>query len=69
MAASALFVLDLKGRIILSRDYRGDVPAKNVEKFITKVNELEDTGDLRSSHVLQITFKLHERGHDWSSES
>lgn len=54
MAASALFVLDLKGRIILSRDYRGDVPARNVEKFISKVNELEDTGELH--HPLSNSF-------------
>jgi len=44
MAASALFILDLKGRVILSRDYRGDVPPKSVESFISRVNELEETG-------------------------
>lgn len=45
MAASALFILDLKGRVILSRDYRGDVAPKLVERFISRVNELEDTGE------------------------
>ena len=44
MAASALFILDLKGRVILSRDYRGDIAPKNVDRFISRVNELEDTG-------------------------
>ena len=44
MAASALFILDLKGRIILSRDYRGDIAPKNIDRFISRVNELEDTG-------------------------
>lgn len=44
MAASALFVLDLKGRILLSRDYRGDVNPKQAERFITKLNELEESG-------------------------
>lgn len=44
MAASALFILDLKGRVILSRDYRGDVSAKSIERFISKVSELEETG-------------------------
>ena len=44
MAASALFVLDLKGRILLSRDYRGDVNPKQAERFITKLNELEEAG-------------------------
>ncbi len=44
MAASAVFILDLKGRPILIRDYRGDVSTKYAERFITKVNELEETG-------------------------
>ena len=44
MAASALFILDLKGKVILSRDYRGDISPKNIERFITKVSELEETG-------------------------
>lgn len=44
MATSAIFILDLKGRIILSRDYRGDVATKYAERFITMINELEETG-------------------------
>eukprot|EP00891_Asterochloris_glomerata_P007409 jgi/Astpho2/7409/fgenesh1_pm.00114_%23_15_t len=44
MAASALFVLDLKGRILLSRDYRGDVTSKQAERFISKLNDLEEKG-------------------------
>jgi AP-1 complex subunit mu len=26
MVASALFIMDLKGKIIISRNYRGDIP-------------------------------------------
>ncbi|BDA40391.1 AP-1 complex subunit mu-1 [Coccomyxa sp. Obi] len=44
MAASAVFILDLKGHVILFRDYRGDVPIKHAERFITKLNELEEAG-------------------------
>ncbi|KAK9805774.1 hypothetical protein WJX73_008271 [Symbiochloris irregularis] len=44
MATSAIFILDLKGKVILCRDYRGDVAPKNAEKFITRVNELEESG-------------------------
>ena len=44
MAASALFILDLKGHVILFRDYRGDVPLKHAERFITKLAELEEAG-------------------------
>ncbi len=47
MAASAVFILDLKGHVILFRDYRGDVPIKHAERFITKLNELEEAGKVR----------------------
>ncbi len=33
--ASAVFVLDLKGKILISRDYRGDVPKSAVDKYDT----------------------------------
>ncbi|MCD7463857.1 AP-1 complex subunit mu-1 [Datura stramonium] len=45
-AASALFLLDMKGRCLISRDYRGDISAQQVEKFFTKL--LEKEGDLES---------------------
>jgi hypothetical protein len=32
MVASAIYILDLKGKIIIARDYRGDVPKAAVEK-------------------------------------
>lgn len=47
MSVSAVFVLDLKGRVLLSRDYRGDVSLKVAEKFIIKLNELEEAGKAR----------------------
>lgn len=49
MAASAVFILDLKGHVILFRDYRGDVPVKYAERFITKLNELEEAGKVNLS--------------------
>ncbi|PIN21191.1 Adaptor complexes medium subunit family [Handroanthus impetiginosus] len=45
-AASALFVLDIKGRCLISRDYRGAVSAGQVEKFFSKL--LEKEGDIES---------------------
>lgn len=51
MSVSAVFVLDLKGRVLLSRDYRGDVSLKVAEKFIIKLNELEEAGKARSCAV------------------
>ena len=46
MACSAILVLDLKGRVLLARDYRGDIPLKYADRFIAKINELEDAGKL-----------------------
>ncbi|XVF43951.1 hypothetical protein PTKIN_Ptkin02bG0081800 [Pterospermum kingtungense] len=45
-AASALFLLDIKGRVLVWRDYRGDVSATQVERFFTKLIEKE--GDPQS---------------------
>jgi AP-1 complex subunit mu len=33
MTASAVFILDLKGKVIISRNYRGDIPMNCVERF------------------------------------
>lgn len=40
-AASALFLLDIKGRVLIWRDYRGDVSAVQAERFFTKFIEKE----------------------------
>lgn len=40
-AASALFLLDIKGRVLIWRDYRGDVTAVEAERFFTKLIEKE----------------------------
>ena len=40
-AASALFLLDIKGRVLIWRDYRGDVSAVDAERFFTKLIEKE----------------------------
>jgi AP-1 complex subunit mu len=42
MAASALFVLDQKGKILISRNYRGDVPMSVASRFIAKIIEEEE---------------------------
>ena len=33
MPASALYLMDLKGKILLSRNYRGDIPMSTSDKF------------------------------------
>ncbi|KAL9325341.1 hypothetical protein ACSQ67_005986 [Phaseolus vulgaris] len=45
-AVSALFLLDIKGRVLIWRDYRGDVTAVEAERFFTKLIEKE--GDPQS---------------------
>ena len=40
--ASALFFLDLKGKTLLARNYRGDIPMSAVEKFPVLLSEAED---------------------------
>ncbi|KAL1921191.1 uncharacterized protein VTP21DRAFT_10907 [Calcarisporiella thermophila] len=40
--ASAVFILDLKGKVLISRNYRGDIPLSAVEKFMPLVMEAEE---------------------------
>ncbi|KAG9295396.1 hypothetical protein G9A89_013425 [Geosiphon pyriformis] len=40
--ASAIFVLDLKGKVLISRNYRGDIPLSAVERFMPLVLEAEE---------------------------
>lgn len=43
MVASAIFLTDLSGKSIISRNYRGDVPlTKAIERFANYLNEVED---------------------------
>lgn len=46
MTISAIYFLDNKGKVIISRDYRGNIPSKCVERFIQKVLE-EDENELK----------------------
>lgn len=43
MVASAVFITDLQGKGIISRDYRGDVPiTKAIEVFTKYLGDVED---------------------------
>ena len=35
--ASAIYILDLKGKMLISRDYKGDTPHSVMEKFVKRV--------------------------------
>uniref|UniRef100_A0A7C8Z8K2 MHD domain-containing protein n=1 Tax=Opuntia streptacantha TaxID=393608 RepID=A0A7C8Z8K2_OPUST len=54
-AASGLFLLDVKGRVLIWRDYRGDVTAVEAERFFTKLLGKEDD-------VISQGPVVHERG-------
>jgi AP-1 complex subunit mu len=42
--ASSLFILDLKGKTLLCRNYRGDIPMSAVDKFMPLMYDLEEEG-------------------------
>ncbi|CAP31321.2 Protein CBR-APM-1 [Caenorhabditis briggsae] len=44
MSISGLFILDLKGNVVISRNYRGDVDMSCIEKFMPLLVEKEDEG-------------------------
>uniref|UniRef100_A0A1I7Z9K1 MHD domain-containing protein n=1 Tax=Steinernema glaseri TaxID=37863 RepID=A0A1I7Z9K1_9BILA len=51
MSCSGIFILDLKGSVIMSRNYRGDIEMSNIEKFMPLLMEKEEEG--KPSPVLQ----------------
>jgi hypothetical protein len=42
MVASAIFLMDLKGKVIISRNYRGDIPPNVAERFSLYVQEKDE---------------------------
>lgn len=51
MPASAVYILDHKGKILISRNYRGDVPLNVADKFVTKI--LNDDEDLNNAPIIE----------------
>jgi AP-1 complex subunit mu len=43
MVASAVFILDLKGKVLIARNYRGDVNMGCVEKFLPLMLDEEES--------------------------
>ncbi|TRY55190.1 hypothetical protein DNTS_032669 [Danionella cerebrum] len=46
MSASAVYVLDLKGKVLICRNYRGDVDMSEIEHFMTLLMDKEEEGAL-----------------------
>ena len=42
MVASAVIVTDLKGKVLISRNYRGDIPMNSSEKFSQRIQNLDE---------------------------
>ncbi|KAJ2887672.1 AP-1 adaptor complex mu subunit Apm1 [Coemansia aciculifera] len=40
--ASSVFILDLKGKPLIARDYRGDIPLSAIERFMPLLEDRED---------------------------
>ena len=38
MSLSAVYILDAKGKVLINRDFRGDVPANCVERFVSFIS-------------------------------
>ncbi|KAM3721458.1 AP-1 complex subunit mu-1-I [Dirofilaria immitis] len=51
MSSSAIYILDLKGKVIISRNYRGDIDMAIIDKFMPLLLELEEEG--RQSPALE----------------
>ena len=42
MVASALFIMDLKGKVIISKNYRGDIPMSVADRFSLYIQEKDE---------------------------
>lgn len=55
MSSSAVFILDVKGKVLISRNYRGDMDLSVIDKFMPLLMEKEEEGmnhqDFNSSHL------------------
>ena len=46
MVASAIFITDTKGKVIISRNYRGDIPMSVSEKLVDILSsDVDDDND------------------------
>lgn len=49
MVCSAVFIMDLKGKILISRNYRGDIPMSVSEKFTKHLSDTQSKGTQQRS--------------------
>jgi len=46
MSSSVVYILDLKGKVLISRNYRGDVDMGIIDKFMPLVMDREEEGNI-----------------------
>ncbi|CAF4301554.1 unnamed protein product, partial [Adineta steineri] len=46
MSASGIYIVDMKGKVLISRNYRGDIEMNVIEKFMQILLEKEDESQL-----------------------
>jgi AP-1 complex subunit mu len=46
MVASAIHILDSRGKVLISRDYRGEVPMSAADEFASRLAELEERDEI-----------------------
>lgn len=53
-AISAIYVLDQKGKVLISRDYRGDVPSQCVDRFVAFISGEWPTSSVAATSVASV---------------
>eukprot|EP00127_Corallochytrium_limacisporum_P006832 Clim_evm47s236 gene=Clim_evmTU47s236 len=57
MVASAVYILDMKGKVLISRNYRGDIPMNVIERFLPQQMDMEEEGNVQPLIVMDdVTF-------------
>ena len=46
MPTSAIYILDVKGKVLISRNYCGDIETSAIEKFMSLLMDRQEEGNL-----------------------
>lgn len=62
MATSAIYILDLKGKSLICRNYRGDIENNAIEKFLPLLLDREEEGCstpiIRQGNFISNIFRM-----------
>ena len=54
MVASAIFIMDLKGKIIISRNFRGDVSSAVSDRFASYIQEKDEMLEQQAKELRRL---------------